>query len=426
MSAERVAAAPRITRERRQVATRAAASVFGQVSNRASNALLTIIVADAISVSDFGIFSVIQAVMILTTALGAFGFDVLILRDPSSVGSPHPDRAYYSAKVRLGLIAGLLLSLYTLVTIGSRAFPLAILASIAAVMAALAETPETRLAVANRYGTRALVQAVPTLVVTIFAVAVIRASSLPSTVTLWLACIFLIIREATRFATGYAVRRRTLPAPAPVHVSVTTLVRRSAAFASVGILTYVYFRIDALILGSIAGTKALASYNAEYNLLLGGPAISAALGTLWLRMLLKEPNAWRKLMPANLMLGILLAAFFILSASPLTNIVYGDRYAHAAGLLRVLALVLPLSFCDSILLRMIYVRDRQKLVTPIIIVATLVNVGLNFAFIPIYGAMAAAWITVVTEAVLLTGFAGVCWFTRKLDYTSPLRSNPVR
>lgn len=411
MNTVRVAPNARFAQVRTSVAIRAAVSVIGQVGNRATNALLTIIVAGSLTVRDFGDFSVIQAILILTTAIGTFGFDVLILRDPSSLGSPHPDRVYYRAKVTIGLLFGVLIAVYTLFTINARVFELSIFAVIAAVLAALAETPETRLAVANSYGARAAVQAIPSILVTIIAILVIRASSLPSTVTLWLACVFLVVREAAHFSTGFLARRR-LPRPTPVPVAVRTLVRRSAPFASVGVLGYVYFRIDALILGSIAGPTPLAAYNAEYNLLMGALAVSAALGTLWLRMLVHQPDVWRKLLPGNLLLGIFLAVVFIAGASLMTSIVYGPRYAHAAGLLRVLALVLPLSFCDSLLLRLIYARNRQKLVAPILAVVTVFNVGLNLIFIPEHGAMGAAWVTVATEALLLSSFSVLCWLSR--------------
>ena len=74
--------------------------------------------------------------------------------------------------------------------------------------------------------------------------------------------------------------------------------------------------------------------------------------------------------------------------------------------LRILALAIVFLFANSAFTAMLYAIDRQGLFAWATGVAVVVNVGLNLVLIPLYGYLAAAAVTVVTEAA----FSVAGWF----------------
>jgi O-antigen/teichoic acid export membrane protein len=81
-------------------------------------------------------------------------------------------------------------------------------------------------------------------------------------------------------------------------------------------------------------------------------------------------------------------------------------YPESIPALRILALAIVFLFANSAFTAMLYAVDRQDLFAWATGVAVVVNVGLNLAFIPRYGYLAASAITVVTEAA----FSVAGWF----------------
>jgi O-antigen/teichoic acid export membrane protein len=86
--------------------------------------------------------------------------------------------------------------------------------------------------------------------------------------------------------------------------------------------------------------------------------------------------------------------------------------------LRILALAIVFLFVNSAFTAMLYAIDRQDLFAWTTGVAVVVNVGLNLAFIPAFGYLAASAITVVTEAAFAV--AG-WWFVSRAERLPWLR-----
>ena len=78
--------------------------------------------------------------------------------------------------------------------------------------------------------------------------------------------------------------------------------------------------------------------------------------------------------------------------------------------LAILIWFLPLSYLNGTLQYVVIASDRQAKLTPAFLIATLVNVVLNLALVPIWGFVAAAATTIGSEVVLL---AGLGWILRK-------------
>jgi O-antigen/teichoic acid export membrane protein len=103
--------------------------------------------------------------------------------------------------------------------------------------------------------------------------------------------------------------------------------------------------------------------------------------------------------------GAVLALFIAVVRRPALTIVFGRDFAVAAPLLLLLACCLPLDFLTSYLSNAYLAWNMERSVLVCAVVAAGVNIALNLATIPRYGAMAAAVNTVVAYLVYLAGLA---------------------
>lgn len=100
-------------------------------------------------------------------------------------------------------------------------------------------------------------------------------------------------------------------------------------------------------------------------------------------------------------------------ASPLILFISGPEFAPSGPLLAVLIVAAFMVFYGSLFGHLIVGINRQRLMTWAYAVDALVSLGLYFALIPRYGATAAAWVTVFSEAVIaITGGAIVLSITK--------------
>jgi O-antigen/teichoic acid export membrane protein len=100
-------------------------------------------------------------------------------------------------------------------------------------------------------------------------------------------------------------------------------------------------------------------------------------------------------------------------SAPVITLVRND-FAACIPVLRVLSLGLPFFFLSSLTMWILIARKKQMLLAFIYGFSMIVNMSLNVLYIPKFGYMAAAWITVASEALVLfmSGFYAIRLVTR--------------
>ena len=78
-----------------------------------------------------------------------------------------------------------------------------------------------------------------------------------------------------------------------------------------------------------------------------------------------------------------------------------DGFAASVPALRVLSLSLPFFFVSALTMWALIALKRHMLLAGIYGGGMILNISLNLFFIPVWGYMAAAWITVVSEGLVL-------------------------
>jgi O-antigen/teichoic acid export membrane protein len=122
-------------------------------------------------------------------------------------------------------------------------------------------------------------------------------------------------------------------------------------------------------------------------------------------------------------ISVPIGVFVALNAEQIVGFLYGEELSGAAAPLTILAWVIPFMFLSEFLGYVAIVVDRETLAARANWIASILNVALNAALIPVIGVTAAAVMTVVTEVVITAEYA---WALRNHDVFSGWQRTLVR
>jgi O-antigen/teichoic acid export membrane protein len=188
------------------------------------------------------------------------------------------------------------------------------------------------------------------------------------------------------------------------------LLRIGVGVAAAGILVTTYVKLDQILVFQIAGSQQAGLYAAAYRILDQAQFIPISVMTTLFPLIASSypadiPRVRRLLQMAAeyLSMGSLGAlAFTIAAAKPIMVLLFGRQFTAAAPALPVLmAAFVSISF-GYLFGHMVVILQLQKRFVLYAAAALVVNVVLNLLLIPPYGFQAAAWVTLVTELLVLS------------------------
>ena len=224
---------------------------------------------------------------------------------------------------------------------------------------------------------------------------------------LWATTAVLIGSGANAFAALLLSRRLQPSSHARISFfSIRTLFIASIPLGLTLLFNLVYFRVDSIILTLTRTSGEVGIYGLAYKIFelpLVFPTFF--MNTLYPIMLTTTDVMKRKLVAR--------ASIFLFSSSLIVAgglwicapIISRIRPEFVSGIpaLRVLSLGLPFFFLSSLAMWILIAHKKQTLLAVIYGISMIVNVCLNCLFVPAFGFMAAAWITVGSEAIVLLG-----------------------
>jgi O-antigen/teichoic acid export membrane protein len=192
-------------------------------------------------------------------------------------------------------------------------------------------------------------------------------------------------------------------------------VRVGAPLGVAGLLIVAYARIDQIIVFEQVGAQAAGYYGSAYRILeqvhfVPGTVITTIapiVAALWIsdrERMLRVATLAAELLAITSFGGL---AFAIVGADPFMRLIFGDEFAPAAQALPVLGgafVFICFGYLTGTLLLVTGLASRQIVVG---LAGLVVNVAGNLVLVPRYGFMAAAWMTMATEVVVV-GTGG--WF----------------
>lgn len=176
------------------------------------------------------------------------------------------------------------------------------------------------------------------------------------------------------------------------------------------VLNMVYFRVDAFLLSYFKGFYDVGIYNLSYQVFQLALVLPTFIVNSLYPILIKHYNRSRSefigviikssFVMFNLSLVVALVSFF--AAPTIVNIIGGDEnFVGSVEALQVLSLSFPAFFVSTVLMWSLVVLKEYKTILIIYSIGLILNVALNYLLIPHFSYLAAAWVTGISEYLIL-------------------------
>ncbi|MCB0196131.1 MAG: glycosyltransferase, partial [Anaerolineae bacterium] len=185
--------------------------------------------------------------------------------------------------------------------------------------------------------------------------------------------------------------------------------RTSLPFGLIKVWLSWSLKIDIVILSWFWFAQMAGWYGAAYALVSGITVISTAINTALYPSLSRQnaenaaslPQIYQQVLKYLLLLSLPIAAGVFLTADKWVSFLYGHEFEPTAVVLSILILTVPLLFVSEFFRYALLATNRELIAVRELGWAVCINILLNLWWIPRYGFVAAAIITVISEAVLV-------------------------
>jgi O-antigen/teichoic acid export membrane protein len=197
------------------------------------------------------------------------------------------------------------------------------------------------------------------------------------------------------------------------------LLRASLPFGLIGFALGLSYKFDTVLLNVFRSNAETAYYNAAYNLVFSAVLVSNILNTALYPSLSRHAAVDAKMLPRIygralrylMMASIPIAVGGWALAAPIVRFLYTDSFLPAVSALQVIIWVVPLMFASEFLGYVVVISDQERHAARAVLMSTGANIVVNLFLVPRFGFQAAAWMTVITEAILVGQYV---WLTRAL------------
>jgi O-antigen/teichoic acid export membrane protein len=383
-----------------------------QIGARAVNLVLgvvvTVLLARALGDDGFGEWSTVLVVVQLAAYFTSFGVESVVIRETAA----HPERE--------DEWLGALLILRALLSVPAVIVGLIVIfviqdndSMLVAGLVLLAQTPfniGASLRVVHQMRVR---NWFPMIVLTInsvlWAAAVIAIYVLDGGVVA-LAVAMTVIGAFTATLQAVAAVKIAKPHLRPSREATLRLARVGLPVGISGLLVLAYARIDQVLVFAIAGPGDAGLYGAEYRIVEQAHLVPISLMTTLLPIL---SSAWTSDRGRALRIAWLSADYLAVAslgglavalavAEPITVLLYGEDFAAAAPALPVLGGAFVFICFGYLTGNLILIAGLQRRLITVGLVGLVFNVAGNFLLVPAWGFMGAAWMTLATEAAVVS------------------------
>lgn len=189
---------------------------------------------------------------------------------------------------------------------------------------------------------------------------------------------------------------------------------RSAPFGIAVMSLSAFYNLDQVFVRTIVGAAANGLYGAAARISFTASIVGSLLAMVAypdLARMRSDLGAFMRYLAKALSLagaiGVAAAGVAIVWAAPLITLLFGAEFAGAAGILRVLALVIVFRGISTVALYAANALGQSRHIATIAIAFTIANVTANLVLLPRFGAYAAAWISGVGEVALASALVMV-------------------
>jgi O-antigen/teichoic acid export membrane protein len=382
--------------------------VIGRIGNLALGVVVTSVIARMLGGSGFGEWSTIFAITQIAANFGELGLTQVAV---SRAASEPPRQgewlgALLSLRVLLAVPTTILALVGVLLIVSTRSAEIAgvLVAATILVNAPMALSAVFQLRVRND-----VTIAIMTLGSVLWTAGAL-AVALTSKSIVALAAVFLAVAAITTCLTILRARRLVSLRPVSARRLWPALMRVGLGVGAAGILVTLYVKLDQVLVFELAGSHQAGLYGAAYRVLDQIQFIPISVMTTLFPLIAtaypRDRERVRRLLQSAgeyLTMGSLpVLAFTVVAAAPIVRLLFGAQFAQAAPALPILmGAFVSISF-GYLAGNMVVILELQRRFFIYALVGLLLNASLNVALIPRYGFLAAAWITLATEVVVMS------------------------
>lgn len=427
-------AAPSVGAVTRRTARNAAVRGIAEILAKLATLSWTVVAARILDQGDFGAFSYALSLVLLVSALPAWGFDPLLVRRASADPQQLP-RLHTEALTWQTVLAVPTFVVTALVALGNRTSPSSGVVLVLLLVAGLPElwSDTARASAAARQDQLGVSQA---LVLQRIATAVLVIGALFAG--------FGVVGVATGFLGGtlvgwvlHVAALRSLQVRIQPQLLTWTGLRdmlTGTGYLGLSALVLILlFRFDTVLLGAMKDEEAVAVYTVAYRLLETVLFVSYAVKQAVLPVMSAEGGVGRvrqgfeQGLAAVSVVYVPFAAVALVEGDRVIDLLFGGRYGQqAAPVLAWLAPVPILFACGYLGQSALMSQGRNRPMLVAAVCATVVNVALNVLLIPVYSGVGAAVATAasylvqvfVVQAFLRQGVAKVRLLRPLLEATA--------
>lgn len=216
-------------------------------------------------------------------------------------------------------------------------------------------------------------------------------------------------------------------APVRVYGAVLPLIALDVA-------TAIYFRSDMLLFKWMGTDKAdVGAYGVACRLIEAALMLATPISLLLFRRyrqsaVVNANEVVRQIFPMALMMGgvgLLVFIAALTAGGGFFSAVFGEGYALAGELFKVLSLMLVAALANGVLGQGVFALGLDRAYLIVVCVAAVFNVAGNVLAMPVYGVWAAAWLTVATEVVLGIGLFWIFFRHQRLNGANILQTEDI-
>jgi O-antigen/teichoic acid export membrane protein len=197
----------------------------------------------------------------------------------------------------------------------------------------------------------------------------------------------------------------------PIHVQVDMplikfLIKEGYPFGVSFFFSTLYAYVDTVMLSLMTSDKVVGWYNTAYRLIFAMgfipqttmKAVFPALSRFYKKSLDRFEELFKRSFKTLYLLGFSIATLLCCLSTKIIYILYGDEYAPAASVLRILVWSTALIFITNVMTRTTRASNRQHFSARVVASSAFLNILLNFLLIPRMQHQGAALATLLTEA----------------------------
>ncbi len=388
-----------------------AAQLLGKAISSGIALILTILIARRFGAAGYGDFTKITTYVAFFYLIADFGLNAVYLQQLQSVSQEKKYRLWHALLVlRLFLATGLvlisLLMLPFLPGTGSQGYTNLVklgilLFSPTIILQAMLVTANAVFQQRLRYDLSAVATSIGSLISLILVFVAPQYSIIPT-----VGALLLGMMATAGIAIFFSLRLHkswTLSTDIPM---MKQLFVSGLPLAATLLFNLVYFRADSIILTLTRSTAEVGIYGFAYKIFEFPLVIPTFFMNSLYPLLLganQQPHRFSHLLKKSGIILLLSSIFFVAIfwfTAPLATFIKPE-FSQSILPLRILVMGLPFFFLSSLTMWSLIARKKQVTLAAIYAVAMAGNILFNLWLIPSYGYVAAAWVTVASEAFVL-------------------------